>query len=148
MKYDIPIRVDDSTPEKRMLLPLQHVRCEECDACQEWIIDPPAAPFCVIARVLVRFAGGDVLGARTMYKLYALDLVDDACRFTGRLTDRAHAVLRRALRFADHAGGLCCDRYIGRARNGTLEHLHCKKKRGHKHHHGDGKGFTWLQKTC
>lgn len=33
-------------------------RCEECDACQEWLLDPPSAPPCT--RLLVMMPDGDI----------------------------------------------------------------------------------------
>lgn len=50
----ISLRPSLSTPAARMMAPLHHIRCEECDACQEYMLDPPHAPECNHARALVR----------------------------------------------------------------------------------------------
>ena len=80
----IQLRSDLSTPEKRMEAPIHHVRCGECDACQEYLLDPPTAPLCDHARNLVRCAAGDLLGCRAYSSLQGVGWLEPCRAISGR----------------------------------------------------------------
>jgi hypothetical protein len=71
---------------------LYHVRCGKCDACQEYLADPPSGPLCVHARALVRLDRGDHIGVRTRDGLRRVGWAGAH----GGISDRGRSALRRA----------------------------------------------------
>lgn len=92
---EIKLRPDDRTPNARMRSALHHVRCEECDACQEYMVDAPAGPFCDHARALVRLDKGHMLGERARHGLYRVGWAEHWGY--SEMTESGRAALERAL---------------------------------------------------
>jgi len=91
---EIRLRPDDRTPEARMRSALHHVRCEECDACQEYLVDSPSAPLCDHARALVRLDKGQRVGDRARDGLHRVGWMDF---YGGGVSERGRSVLEYAL---------------------------------------------------
>lgn len=94
----IRLRPDLDTPASRMVAALHHVRCEECDACQEYI-DPPSAPLCDHARSAVRLSNGEELGHRARAGLERVGWIEHYAYPS--LTDSAKRALEWAAKAAE-----------------------------------------------